>query len=252
MNTNPEYFAQRNRRYWHIDGINEIISGILFIFLGLLLYAKSLSSADSRLMEIFSTAQNILLTAGTLICIVLVRWLKERFTYPRSGYISYPSMTKKQFLIRAGISIGVFFVLSIILIFSFLTFPAARSILFIGILWLPFLIGIVLGAYWVFLGMQNDLKHFYLMGGVSLMAGLGLGYLSAQTLSTIVLPFAVFLGDPYGPMPYELISPAKIIFNQVIFQGAVYFGVMGFVSLVSGIFVRQAYVRQNPVLPEEQ
>jgi hypothetical protein len=160
-------------------------------------------------------------------------------------------MSKKRIWITAGISIGFFFLITIILILSFLTFPAARSTLLIGILWLPSLIGVVLGTYWIILGLRNDIKHFYLIGGFSLAAGLGLGYLSAQLFSTIVLPAEVFLSDPYGPMPNELIPHVKTIFSQVLYQGAIYFGLMGFISLVSGIIVHQAYLRENPALPEE-
>jgi len=252
MTTNLERFARRNRQYWYVDGVNEVIDGILFILLGLLFYARSLVSTDSHLAEAYSTAQNILLTAGIGVSIVFIRWLKERSTYPRTGYISYQPMTKKQIWTRVGVSIGIFLLLTITLIFCFFIFPVARRILFIGILWLPFLMGVALGANWIFLGVRNDMKRFYLIGGISLLVGFGLGYLSVKMLPTIAIPSAVFLIDSYGQMPYELISPFKIISYQVIFQAAIYCGLMGFVLLISGIFVRHAYLHQNPVLPEEQ
>jgi len=252
MTANLEHFAQRNRRYWYIDGISEIFTGVLFSLLGLLLYGRSLVSANSHLTAIFSTTQNILLTAGIGVGIVFVRWLKERSTYSRSGYVSYPQMTKKQIWTRAGFSIGIFLLTAITLIFCFLTFPTFRKLLVVAPLWLPLLISVVLGVNWIVLGLRNDIKRFFLIGGFALLTGIILGYMSLQTLSTIVIPPAAITSDPYGQMPSEIVPLIKIVFHQVILQGAICSGVIGFISLISGAVTRFIYLRQNPILSEEQ
>lgn len=88
--------ARRARSYWEIDGLPMIslgFSGVLLASLCLWMSHIHPFRGDSSLW-MFST-----LIVAAYICLValprspLMRWLKARITYPRTGYVSPPSGT---------------------------------------------------------------------------------------------------------------------------------------------------------------
>lgn len=77
---------QRTRSYWYSDGIPEIVTGIAFVLIGLPLYASARTGIEmlSTLLPLVSMILLLPLSAR------VVRRLKDRITYQRTGYVKYP------------------------------------------------------------------------------------------------------------------------------------------------------------------
>jgi hypothetical protein len=87
-----EQAAHNAERYWFADGFVNIFSGIYFFGLAVMVYFL-LPSFNSR-------ADRMRYWIGYFICVnvgalhrPIVRWLKKRVTYPRTGYAAPPSIT---------------------------------------------------------------------------------------------------------------------------------------------------------------
>jgi hypothetical protein len=89
MKTEIEKIEQRTARYWFEDGLVEMAFGGVVLLLALFFGARAAAPAKG--------AWRFLLDVGLLPLFVLggwgmnkaVRTLKQRITYPRTGYVSY-------------------------------------------------------------------------------------------------------------------------------------------------------------------
>ncbi len=114
-----EKVIKRSRQYWYVDGITELCGGISIFLLGIfqlgirgiialkISYAYTLppqSSPDSGVLLLYD---NLILILWLLwVCSVIIvpmigKRLKERFTYPRVGYLAPRTFTLQQHLIEA-------------------------------------------------------------------------------------------------------------------------------------------------------
>ena len=91
---NVEHAARRAGRYWEIDGLPRISLGLIGVLLGSLCLWMSHIHPLRRVwpLWIFST----LVVAAYVYLVDLprspvMRWLKTRITYPRTGYVSSSS-----------------------------------------------------------------------------------------------------------------------------------------------------------------
>jgi len=79
---------QRTRGYWYCDGIAELVGGIALALVGFPMIASARTGID-------------LLSTVALMCMILlfpasarvVRYLKDRITHARTGYVKYPAPT---------------------------------------------------------------------------------------------------------------------------------------------------------------
>jgi hypothetical protein len=156
---------QKTRRYWYVDGLAEIFIGLLLAVTGLMVLAMELLPPGSW--------QRLTLVAGMMVIILGGAWLggrmvkavKARITYPRTGYVSYrkpsPQQRQRNFLIM--IPIAAIWT-TVVLIFG-------KGL----IAWVPLIEGLVLAILlWV---AGNGLLRFYLLAGLSLAVGGILAYL---------------------------------------------------------------------------
>ena len=156
---------QKARRYWYVDGLAEIFIGLLLAVTGLMVLAMELLPPGSW--------QRLTLVAGMMVIILGGAWLggrmvkavKARITYPRTGYVSYrkPSHQKRQRNFLIMIPIAVIWT-TVVVIFG-------KGL----IAWAPLIEGLVLAILlWV---AGNGLLRFYLLAGLSLAVGGILAYL---------------------------------------------------------------------------
>lgn len=96
MNATPniDQLMQRTRRYWYEDGLWEIALGCFFVVLGLFLWTQSLTPPGSPLWIVWGLGGPILIIGGGLVAIWIVKQIKSRFTYPRTGYVTYEHRAK--------------------------------------------------------------------------------------------------------------------------------------------------------------
>jgi hypothetical protein len=163
-----EEATRRTQRYWYVDGLVEIGAGLVILLLALFY----LLIRDLFELTLGGVAVGIGQPAVVILGIWLARKgiqrLKERLTYPRTGYVAYPRPGGKHRLIRMiALSIIVFFM-------------AAGFVLLIRGLdqnWFPAITGAEFCVIILYLGMRFALPRFYLQAFISLLAGLLTSYL---------------------------------------------------------------------------
>jgi hypothetical protein len=160
---------RRTQRYWYEDGLSDMGMGAFILAIGLLFIAQALTPPGSPLWLVWGVGGPLLLIGGGVVVSKAVRTLKERITYPRTGYVSYeracgPSHTLRLLataLIAAGISAGIIVVqknwLSLTVIFGF-----------------------VYLAVFTFVGLRFGLRRYLAMALWSMVLGLALASLSLQ------------------------------------------------------------------------
>ena len=88
---------QRAWNYWFVDGQPSLVSGVACV-----LVATSLLSAAARprhtVLAVTSIVSLILYVFLLIRLRNVVEWLKERITYPRTGYVAPPNFTEDQTL----------------------------------------------------------------------------------------------------------------------------------------------------------
>lgn len=165
MSDTYKEIEQRTRRYWYVDGLVELFIGLLLLVVGLLVLAPELLPPGSWQRLAAVTSLVVIIFGGAWIGGKLVRTVKARLTYPRTGYVNYRKPPRQRRLRN---------ILIMILIAALWT----ALILILGnalIAWVPLIDGLILGAILWIAG--RGLLRFYLLSGLSLIVGGILAYL---------------------------------------------------------------------------
>lgn len=176
---------QRLKRYWYTDGLGELIGGGMFILLGIYFAAQQYLGENSVISGLLQAGLILFLIGGMAIGRWLIRALKSRLTYPRTGYVEYQvdEQNRNKRRIFIAFVAGLVAALSIVFagrLVSFLNMMVAST-------------GILVGAILIFLqGRRSGLERFYVLGGISFVLGIALA-LSG-------LPDGYALGLFYGLM----------------------------------------------------
>jgi hypothetical protein len=170
---------RQTKRYWYVDGLNEIGAGVLIFLLGLLYWVEWLLSPGDMANIITSIGQPILIIGGWLVINWAVRRLKAHLTYPRTGYVAYKRQSGRRrvwgILVSIGVAAGV-------------AFAAVYFGQRVGEKIIPILIGLLMAGSVIYLGYYFGLRRFYLIGAVAL----GLGTAGAWLDMSQTVAMAVF------------------------------------------------------------
>jgi hypothetical protein len=95
--------AQRRAKgYWFVDGVAEMAGGVAILLCGGLLWAAVVTG-----IEWLGMAAIAVLIAGFPVSAWIVRTVKERITYPRTGYVGYPSPSRTRMFAAGAIGFVV-------------------------------------------------------------------------------------------------------------------------------------------------
>jgi hypothetical protein len=89
----------RSKRYWDVDGIPEIVMGGVWIVWGVAFLLRDFIPRDSRLAGLSSW---IVLIALVVVCWPanwIIRTLKNKYTFPRGGYVKFSDPPRSQRLL---------------------------------------------------------------------------------------------------------------------------------------------------------
>jgi hypothetical protein len=149
--------VRRVHRYLYEDGLIEIGVGILFIVVGLGLIAF-VAIQDNTIMGVTLIASLLALAfGGALFTKRALEMVKERVTYPRTGYVSYRSDETNRGRWLAPVAAILLLILSL-----FLPEELTRISSMIGALMF-----VIIGS----LGYRLRLRRFYAIGSIALLAG---------------------------------------------------------------------------------
>jgi hypothetical protein len=163
MKNDIDKVIQRTHRYWYEDGLNEIATGCMFVGCGLLLFMMYSVPPGSLLAPVLAIGFVILVAFGGLAVSRAVKAVKNRVTYPRTGYVSYrrPGSSGRPYVVWAGVGIGLA-VLGIIL-------SKVHAPLWLGSMAMAQ--GLLMGAVLFYLGHRLGLTRFYVLAFLSALIG---------------------------------------------------------------------------------
>lgn len=93
MKSEIDTVIQRTQRYWYVDGLGEIAVGMMLLIFGLY-FALLDRIQDPTLQMVVALGQPVLFLLMWWLGGKAVRRLKERLTYPRTGYVVLPRKKK--------------------------------------------------------------------------------------------------------------------------------------------------------------
>ena len=158
MSEQMDKVVKETYRYFYVDGLVETAVGLLFALIGLVLAGWAGFEQDSWLLKTAVIILPILIIGGTFGIKWLVGSLKERITYPRTGYVAYRpgEPNNKRWLLP------LFAALLVLLMFLF---PAwLNKMAFVQGALLAFILGVI--------GYRVALARFYLSAGIAFAIGL--------------------------------------------------------------------------------
>ena len=150
---------QRTERYWYIDGLSEIGAGLMITLMAGWILAAGSFPDGSPYVWLLAIGQPLLILAAWWLVSRGVKALKERLTYPRTGYVSYPRRGKSKRIVAALTAAPL---AALIAVFS--SFPAAAN-------FTPLLVGIAMGTALFFIGWQMNLLRFMAQAPLLVITG---------------------------------------------------------------------------------
>jgi hypothetical protein len=201
MQRNLSDVERRVKRYWYTDGIGELIGGGMFILLGIYFAAQQYLGENSLVGGLLQAGLVVVLIGGMALGRWLIKALKSRVTYPRTGYVEYRVDRQSNNRRRVIVAIVAAMVAAFSLVFAQRIAPFLNLTLA--------LTGLVFGAILIFLqGRGSGLERFYALGGMSIVLGIALA-LSG-------LPDGYGLGLFYSLMGFAYIVSGGIVLRRYL------------------------------------
>ena len=248
MDNTIDTAVKRGRGYWFVDGFTELLAGVLFVLLGGALLARALIPQDSFLSRFMGIVGDVsvIKVLGFFVAIALLSWLKDRFTYPRTGF----ARGKRVTFAELAVFVRNIFLLVILPLLAcatmFILIPDARVALFSMPAWLPG----GLGVLWVVLSWvaaeRMGLPRFRWLGAGMLVAGLAVGAWQ-WAAGFPVVPVEALHADLMGPLPEVLRVPLEETVNRAYISLGVLIVPVGVLFAVSGLITFLRYRKENPV-----
>jgi hypothetical protein len=158
-----DQYAKRTMRYWYVDGLAEIAGGVVVLLLALVFLIGGLLEPGSSTDFFLAVGQPAIILVGALAARRIVGKIKERVTYPRTGYVAYHRPASRRGIRLIAATIGVAAVFGVIFgVISNLITPR----------WIPGISGVVIALLLAYLAYENGIRRFYIMGLYTLFLGL--------------------------------------------------------------------------------
>lgn len=244
MNSQIDVTIKRARAYWFVDGFTEIATGGLFIILATALFIGKRTSQTPLLTWFLSVTGEIIIlkVASFLICILALWWLKDHFTYPRTGFVRNRITAAHIFMIFRNIIL--FLLLPIIILFAAALFTTSTgSVLASMPVWFPIGLGIIWAVFVVLIGEWMGLLRFRVAGGITLLTGIAVGIWQSA------------MGLPTQPANVELPAlqtPLLESVDRTISSLGFILVIFGAIVLISGVVTFLRYRKENPTPYSEE
>ena len=176
-NVQLDSVLKRARGYWFVDGFIEIAAGIFFILLaGILLLQGNLFQASnpSHVLSVVGIISLVKLF-GFLVIVLALWWLKDHFTYPRTGFVRGNRLTAAQVstLLRNAILFLLLPIFGLLIVSALLA--TVGGVLSSMPVWFPIGVGSIWAALCILAGEWTGVARFRLLGLLFLLAGLVVG-----------------------------------------------------------------------------
>lgn len=219
MTTELEQKQLRTRQYWYVDGTYEFnMAGIFLLLTG---YFLLLAKFDgTKFGAILSVAMIVVFVGGMYGVNWLIRLLKTRVTFPRTGYIAYKRESKdkrvKRLVIVGAISGFIAAFISVMISNTSMSW-LIRTSRDLSLNWLPGMVGLLMAVAASLFGVRMKIARFYWIAALSVVVG----------VATMFIPTDLNTGL------------------------AIYYGVTGVALLIIGIVIFTSYLRSTTPLAED-
>lgn len=166
-------------QYYYVDGAFEFGMGGLCLLLAAYFYFQNVLR-DTALGEMLITLFILIVIGGGWLINRLVRWLKERITFPRTGYVSYRRDQEQKRGVRIAVGGGVGMLISALVGWMVIHRPAALD-------WMPLLTGLLFGFVIALFAWRTQLARFYVLAVISLALGIALSVLGLEEWSGVTV-----------------------------------------------------------------
>jgi hypothetical protein len=162
---------RRPRRYWNIDGIPELVLGVVWVLWGVaLLVGEALPRGAA--WRVYWMVMPAVLVLGGMAANQITKALKRRVTYPRTGYVELPAPTAAVRGGAAAIAVGAAAVVAGLILKGRTTGAEHTA---------PVAIGLLFSLAFLIASVRERAPHLLALAGVALMLGiavatLGLGW----------------------------------------------------------------------------
>ncbi len=145
--------------YWYVDGLTELATGLLLSLAGVFYAALATFLSGAAARQISTIGLPILILLGGLASRRAVSSLKERLTYPRTGYVACIKTRAALKLGTAAIGVAG----SLVFVFAAIQF---------NLDWLKYLApGLMAAVMLAFIGFSYGLHRFYGLAVYALLLG---------------------------------------------------------------------------------
>lgn len=184
MNTNVDDLMRKTKSYWYEDGLVEILAGVFFVLIGLFLLLDWATPQNSALKWIFTPGFLVVTIGWILSGRKVVGWLKERITYPRTGYVAYKQAPRQSRLLRGAVGgfIGAAFALVVVASLMY-----RQDIVRLA----PLIMAAGVAALLFRIGSEVAVARFYMLAVWSLAVGCALAWLTSDLSLGIALYYAL-------------------------------------------------------------
>jgi len=164
----------RTIQYWFEDGVAELGIGGMLLMLGIYFYLQAILESN-HLADWISGAFALIFISAWYVVQHFIRSLKERITFPRTGYVAYRKNEGNRIVRTAAAMITA------MLIGGLLAFFVIRQPL--GWNLLPVATGLLVAFVLGLLGFRTALPRFYMLATCSPILG---GILAVSKLSNMI------------------------------------------------------------------
>ncbi len=179
---NVNEIAKRIQRYWYEDGIWEIGFGAINLLLGLFYLLVSAADWVGPLAIVILLLQVGVIFGAFLLANRLVKFLKERITYPRTGYVAYRKPASSSRLKR-GIASALIAAVAGGLVGALASIPSAANRM-------PLIMAVIYAGVLIYFGYRFKLTRMYAIAVLTILWG----YWISRFARTDTLGSAVFFG----------------------------------------------------------
>ncbi len=197
-------------QYFYVDGSFEFGFGLLCLLLAGYFYVET--HVQGWLSALVDVSLVLVMVGGGYLVNLLTRKLKERVTYPRTGYVSYrqEKQPKRVWRIMVGfVTGGLIAALAAVLVAA----PHRPNIAV-----MPIFSGVLFGLILAVIGWRAALLRFYLLALLSAAVGIALAFSGLENYPGLVA----------------------------------YYAATAIILLFTGACVLRTYLRQNPVPPKDE
>jgi hypothetical protein len=196
---------KRAFQHWYQDGLAETVVGGYALLLGLFFFGDLWLARP----VISPFGLPLLIIGGVLMQRPILRRLKARISYSRTGYVNYQEPLQRRPWLALGLVFGLGLIVGVVFVQTDL--PGFQMDSDQIIIWLTFLQGAIIALPTLYLASRFDLRRYYILAAVSVLLGMVAFYLE--------------LGHPLAP--------------------ALYFTCMGAALILSGLLTLQHFLRHS-------